>query len=84
MRRTPICRDEPFWGEGVLAGLEAESTTESDHGEIVGWRLKELKQAGYDDTAALAIALNLEIDLHLAVDLPIRGCPPALAARILL
>jgi hypothetical protein len=67
-----------------MAGIEVEPVSDTELGEIVGWRLKELKLAGYDETAALAIATNLEIDLHLAVDLPGRGCPFALAARILL
>jgi hypothetical protein len=39
-----------------MAGLEVEPMTDTDLGEIVGWRLKELKLAGYDETAALAIA----------------------------
>ena len=67
-----------------MAGLEFEAVDGTDVGRLVRWRLEELKQAGYEDSAALAIATDLAIDLHLAVDLPQRGCPVALAARILL
>jgi hypothetical protein len=36
-----------------------------------------------DDVTRMAIE-NVEVDLHDAVDLVMRGCPPELAARILL
>jgi hypothetical protein len=67
-----------------MAGLEFETADDRDVGAVLRWRLEELTQAGYQDSAALAIATDLEIDLHLAIDLPRRGCPVALAARILL
>jgi hypothetical protein len=67
-----------------MAGLELEAAEDTDIGRTLRWRLEELKHAGYEDSAALAIAADLAIDLHLAVDLPRRGCPVALAARILL
>lgn len=55
-----------------MAGLEFQVGEDTDAGRIMRWRLEELQQAGYEDAAALAI------------DLLRRGCPPALAARILL
>ena len=51
---------------------------------IIRWRLDELRQAGYEDSAALAIAADTEIDLHLATNLLRRGYPPGLAGHILL
>ena len=67
-----------------MAGLELEAANETDIDRIVGWRLEELRRAGYDDSAAMAIAADTSIDLHLAIDLARSGCPQALAARILL
>ena len=67
-----------------MAGFELETADETDVGEILRWRFEEPPQAGYEDAVALTIAAACEIDLHLAIDLPRRGCPVALAARILL
>jgi len=41
-------------------------------------------RAGYDPAAAHDLAARLDIDLHTATDLLERGCPPELAAQILL
>ena len=51
---------------------------------VTGWRMEELQRAGYEDRAALMLALHTEVDLHLATDLLRRGCPEATALRILL
>ena len=51
---------------------------------VTGWRMEELRRAGYDERAALMLALHTEVDLHLATDLLRRGCPEATALRILL
>ena len=51
---------------------------------VVLWRTASLSRAGYDDEAALNLALNNDIDLHEATKLLSRGCPPETALRILL
>jgi hypothetical protein len=51
---------------------------------VLAWRFDALCRTGFDLDAAAVIAANVEIDLHEAIDLVRRGCPPALAARILL
>lgn len=56
--------------------------TEADR--VEGWRLRELIAAGYPVVVAERIARDLTVDLHKAVELLRRGCPPELAARILL
>ena len=66
-----------------MAGLEFEVEDE-DAERIMRWRLEELERAGYEQAGALAIAAETEIDLHFAIDLLRRGCPPTLAARVLL
>ena len=62
--------------------LETVDPTEEER--VVQWRLEELERAGYDDAAALELALAPEVDLHRAISLVRRGCPPDTALRILL
>jgi hypothetical protein len=52
--------------------------------QVVRWRFDSLVRAGYPERDALAVATHPDADLHLAVDLVTRGCPPQLATRILL
>ena len=47
------------------------------------WRLDSLERAGYDPEAAAVLAASPEVDLHLAVSLLERGCPPDTALQIL-
>jgi hypothetical protein len=48
------------------------------------WRAEELKRAGYPEEVAEALAARADVDLHRALDLVGDGCPPELAAAILL
>lgn len=57
---------------------------ESEAERVIRWRFEELVRAGYTLDAAIEIAVHGEVDLHLAVDLAHRGCPPETARRILL
>jgi hypothetical protein len=52
--------------------------------QVERWRADELERAGYDARAAAEIAARHDIDLHRAVDMLRRGCPPELALQILL
>ena len=51
--------------------------------QVRRWRLEELVKAGYAPWDALVLSRRSDIDLHRAVDLLVRGCPPATAMRIL-
>ena len=51
--------------------------------QVETWRLSVLLDAGYPPDLAELVAES-RVDLHEAVDLLERGCPPPLAARILL
>jgi hypothetical protein len=51
---------------------------------VEAWRLKVLLEAGYGIAEADRIARSLEVDLHGAVELVRAGCPPIVAAEILL
>ena len=66
-----------------MAPAEFE-TVEEREVEVFRWRLEELLEAGYAPDDALTLTSKREVDLHLAVDLPRRGCPHATAVRILL
>jgi len=64
------------------------STTElnvrSELDEVESWRALELERAGYPPEGAAQLAARHDIDLHGAVELVERGCPPAVALQILL
>ncbi len=51
--------------------------------EVYRWRLMTLERAGYDPEQARELARRPGVDLHEAVALVERGCPPGLAYRIL-
>ena len=51
---------------------------------VLEWRAETLRRAGFDSDAALDLAFSRHVDLHAAVALVKRGCPPATALRILL
>ena len=62
------------------AGLHDRTEIE----RIERWRAEELERGGYDRRAAAELAARHDVDLHHAVDLLRRGCPPELALRILI
>jgi hypothetical protein len=62
----------------------AELERERDDELVLTWRRDELLRAGYGRRAALVIALDATIDLHVAADLIRNGCPERTALRILL
>ena len=50
---------------------------------VEAWRLQQLIEAGYDVDDAVLLATRFDIDLHQAIALVRRGCPPTIATRIL-
>jgi hypothetical protein len=59
------------------AGLRTSSTA------FVEWRRECLLAAGFDEDLAARLGADDRIDLHALLLLVDRGCPPALAERIL-
>lgn len=57
---------------------------ETERERVIRWRVEQLAKVGYSWPAAMVVAANTQIDLHLAVDLVHRGCRPDVAVRILL
>ncbi len=54
-----------------------------ERGDVTAWRVERLTAVGYPSDAALVLALDRDVDLHLAVSLLERGCPPDTALQIL-
>jgi hypothetical protein len=67
-----------------MTAAQFEDLRTDEAAEVLAWRFDALCRSGFDLDAAALIAANVEVDLHRAVQLVDRGCPPALAARILL
>jgi hypothetical protein len=73
-----------------MSALETQpDDTIEEHGpdpaaKVLGWRIEQLIAAGFDSDAAFVLALDRNVDLHDAVGLVRRGCPPATALRILI
>jgi hypothetical protein len=57
-------------------------TTGEPSTSIAEWRRERLCAAGFSSDLAAALAADTAVDLHAALDLIDRGCPPDLAARI--
>jgi hypothetical protein len=57
---------------------------ETEIERIEHWRAEALERAGFDLRSASALAMRHDVDLHDAIDLLDRGCPPEVALQILL
>ena len=51
--------------------------------EILVWRRRQLVDAGFSRGLARRVAHDPSYDVHRLIELVERGCPPALASRIL-
>jgi hypothetical protein len=69
--------------EIALDGFE-DTGYDPKKGLVLQWRAETLSKAGFDADSVLQLSVNTHVDLHRAIDLVERGCPPPLAARILL
>jgi hypothetical protein len=58
-------------------GLQLETAA------VTRWRLDELLRAGYTWDQGVLLAARHDVDLHYAVELVRKGCPPQTAVRIL-
>jgi hypothetical protein len=56
---------------------------ETEQERVERWRAQELRRAGYDSAGASELAARNDVDLHRAIELLERGCPPDLALAIL-
>lgn len=71
-----------------MSELTEETARQPENVKIRDWRIKVLEHAGYSAIHAREIAARDSgldaIDLHEAIGLVANGCPPHLAAEILL
>jgi hypothetical protein len=67
-----------------MSAAELDLHSEAECERIERWRAEELERAGYSHDDAVELAVRSYVDLHLAVELLERGCPPRTAVRILL
>jgi hypothetical protein len=67
-----------------MSAAEVELHVETESERIERWRADELERAGYGPVDAAELASRQDVDLHLAIKLLVRGCPPSTAVRILL
>lgn len=65
-----------------MTAAELQEGTEIER--IERWRSDELERAGYSKDAAGKLACRHDVDLHHAIEMIARGCPPDLALKILL
>jgi hypothetical protein len=56
---------------------------EAGSGDLRRWRRRRMLRAGFKRPVATELAADHRFDLHGALELIDRGCPPDLAARIL-
>lgn len=61
----------------------AHEIIETELDRVERWRTAELMRVGFAGDDAVALAACMDIDLHEAIELVQRGCPPELAVRIL-
>ena len=61
----------------------AHEIIETELERVERWRTAELMRVGFAGDDAVALAARLDVDLHEAIELIQRGCPPELAVRIL-
>lgn len=64
-----------------MTAAETQHRPESER--VEHWRRERLELAGYSPAAAAELAPRFDVDLHRAVELVKRGCPPELAEQIL-
>ena len=66
----------------MMTATDVQYDTELER--VEGWRREALARAGCPADAADELAARHDVDLHAAIDLVERGCPPEIAVRILL
>ena len=64
--------------------IEPRRPAPDDAARLLERRLVQLFRAGYDPEDAGLLAVHPDVDLHAALRLVERGCPPKTALRILL
>ena len=69
--------------KSVMSTRRSAAEPVSPFSPVAEWRRERLIAAGFGADLAVRLAEDCAIDLHAVLELVDRGCPPALAARIL-
>lgn len=69
---------------GAMTTAQFERLDEGEAKSVLRWRFEQLVDAGYAAHDASVLALDVEVDLHAAIELLRRSCPAETALRILL
>ena len=67
-----------------MSVADVELIEETEAQRVERWRAEGLERAGFAPDTAHILASRTDVDLHAAVELIERGCPPDIAAEILL
>jgi hypothetical protein len=72
-------------GLAILDTLDPNEELTREELDLLAWRFEQLVEHGYEVEDAMALARAKHVDLELARSLTaMNGCPPAVAAQILL
>ena len=72
-------------GLAILDTLDPNEELTREELDLLAWRFEQLVEHGYEVEDAMALARAKHVDLELARSLTaVNGCPPAVAAQILL
>ena len=63
--------------------MRTDTAREGTRQGLVRWRREQLVGSGFPFPLAARLAKDSRYDLHALIELVERGCPPALAVRIL-
>jgi hypothetical protein len=66
-----------------MPAADVHHQEETEIRRIEQWRAAELERGGFSPAHAAKLAARHDVDLHRAVELVQRGCPPDLAFKIL-
>ena len=67
-----------------MTAAETKLALDTELDRVQEWRTEELERAGYPVRDAARLAERHDVDLHLAIDLILQGCPVPVAVEILL
>jgi hypothetical protein len=66
-----------------MTAAETKLALDTELDRVQEWRAEELERAGYPVRDAARLAERHDVDLHLAIDLILQGCPVPVAVEIL-
>jgi hypothetical protein len=75
-------KDRPRSDTNIYVGTVLRADR-AERAAVAAWRRRQLDEAGFPARLAAPLADDPRVDVHALIELVERGCPPALAVRIL-